>query len=249
MFNVYPAESHSISTNQLAAETEGDSGSRCNVYVTNLPVGVTRKQLAAAFLPYGTVVSTHIILRRKKFPPVGFVQFSTSEMAQHAIAQMDGQEVAGCRVSVRLAHRDKDKGIRAKPCTRLFVANLSPKIPEPELQLLFGKYGSIRWMRMLRSKGAALVEFVDLASATAAKAALHHSLLQSTGALLEVKFAESDEDRTARQVRRPAAFWRTHRPEGLSATSSSSAPEVYCRRELSGLECPEHRMGPRRHST
>lgn len=43
----------------------------------------------------------------------------------------------------------------AVPASRLFVANLSPKIPEPELRLLFGKYGSIRWMRMLRT-GAAL---------------------------------------------------------------------------------------------
>ncbi len=59
-------------------------------------------------------------------PPVGFVQFTTSVMAQNAMKALDGQTLGGSVLKAKMALRDKDKGVDCKPSANLYICNLPP---------------------------------------------------------------------------------------------------------------------------
>eukprot|EP00667_Euglena_gracilis_P005081 EG_transcript_5117 len=126
-------------------------------------------------------------------------------MAAMAITRLDGVCIEGHHLSVTLAKRDKDKGIANKPCANLYVANLPTKFEEVDLQAIFSTFGPIHSCRILRyqdtglSKGTALIRFERLEDATAAKEALHCCSVGKAALPLEVKYAESKEDRLLRR--------------------------------------------------
>lgn len=75
------------------------------LYVGNLPYNVTNEDLASHFAPAGQVVSANVISdkfsgRSKGF---GFVEMSSDEEAQAAIAQFDGKEFGGRPLKVNIA--------------------------------------------------------------------------------------------------------------------------------------------------
>ena len=71
-------------------------------------------------------------------------------MAQAAITNMDAKSIEGSYISVRLANRDKDKGIHNKPSSNLYVANLPQKVTELDLRIIFSRYGDIHSLRVLK---------------------------------------------------------------------------------------------------
>lgn len=176
-----------------------------NVYVSNMPPAITANKFRILFATFGTIIGARLVKRRKGDAPVGFVQFTLPGMAQAAITAMDGRMVDGTKISVRLANRDKDKGITNKPSSNLYVANLPQKVTELDLRVLFSRYGDIHSLRILKypntgvSKGTALVRFVSIEDATRAKDALHCLPLQGQDLPLEVKFAETKEEKVFRR--------------------------------------------------
>eukprot|EP00667_Euglena_gracilis_P008887 EG_transcript_9009 len=198
----------------------------CNVYVTNLPLTVTLRTFRDAFSQAGVVVSARIVPRRRGFAPVGFVQYVDPSMAQAAIALFDGQSLEGSVLIVALAKRNKDKGIENAPSPRLYVANLPTFYAEQDVAMLFGAFGPIQWLKLVRhrysgaSKGAALVHFATLHAACAAKEAMHYRLME-TGMLLDVKFAESADERLTRTAK------HHHAPTAGPLSPPRSPPESY----------------------
>ena len=81
------------------------------LYVGNLSWGVSDTQLKEIFTPYGTVVSAQVISDRDtgRSKGFGFVEMSTDEEAQAAIAGMHGQVVEGRPLTVNEA-RPKEGG-------------------------------------------------------------------------------------------------------------------------------------------
>uniref|UniRef100_A0A7S1HS41 RRM domain-containing protein n=1 Tax=Eutreptiella gymnastica TaxID=73025 RepID=A0A7S1HS41_9EUGL len=179
-----------------------------NLYVSNLPSTMTQSMFRLMFSSFGTIIGARLVKRRKGDAPIGFVQFTTAEMAQSAIANMDGKQVEGAYISVRLANRDKDKGIHNKPSSNLYVANLPQKVTELDLRIIFSRYGDIHSLRVLKypntgvSKGTALVRFVSIEDATRAKDALHCLPLHGQDLPLEVKYAETKEEKLSRRDNR-----------------------------------------------
>jgi hypothetical protein len=175
-----------------------------NVYVTNLPLTITLKAFRQLLLPFGSIIAARLVPRRKGHPPVGFVQFTASDSAARAVAAMDGREVSGVKLCVTLARRDKDKGVQSRPSPSLYVANLPQKLTEADVHALFSKFGAVQAVRLLRfpdtgaSKGVAIVRYSTVEQAERAKGALHCAPLLPYGAPLEVKFAESKEERLSR---------------------------------------------------
>lgn len=176
-----------------------------NVYVSNLPSSMTASRFRTIFGAFGTIIGARLVKRRKGDAPVGFVQFTVAEMAQAAITAMDGRIFDGAKVSARLANRDKDKGINNKPSSNLYVANLPQKVTELDLRVIFSRYGEIHSLRILKypntgvSKGTALVRFMTVEDATRAKDALHCLPLQGQDLPLEVKYAETKEEKVSRR--------------------------------------------------
>jgi cold-inducible RNA-binding protein len=86
------------------------------LYVGNLGYAVTDSELMQLFQPHGTVESVQIIMDRDTGRSKGFafVEMSSDEEAQAAIAALNGQEVAGRALTVNEA-RPRPEGGRGGP--------------------------------------------------------------------------------------------------------------------------------------
>ncbi len=82
-----------------------------NIYVGNLSRDLTKEQLEAAFAAHGTVERVSIITDRMtgQSRGFGFVEMSSDEEAQAAIAALNGQDLAGRALTVNVA-RPKSEG-------------------------------------------------------------------------------------------------------------------------------------------
>jgi RNA recognition motif-containing protein len=83
------------------------------LYVGNLAYGVTSSALSKLFEAHGTVESAEVIMDRDtgRSKGFGFVEMSTNEEAQAAIAALGGKEVEGRTLTVNEA-RPKTEGGR-----------------------------------------------------------------------------------------------------------------------------------------
>ncbi len=86
-----------------------------NIYVGNLPYGVTDDELRDAFGSYGEVVSINVI--KDKFSGesrgFGFVEMSSDEEAQSAIDGLNGSEFGGRNLKVNQARPREDRSDRS----------------------------------------------------------------------------------------------------------------------------------------
>jgi RNA recognition motif-containing protein len=83
-----------------------------NLYVGNLSFDVDSTALEQLFSDYGTVVSAKVINDRDtgRSKGFGFVEMSTDEEAQKAIAALDGKEHGGRALKVNEAKPREDRG-------------------------------------------------------------------------------------------------------------------------------------------
>ena len=177
-----------------------------NVYIAGLSKKVTEDQLRAHFESYGTILSCRVVHGRPGKSPkgVGFVQYTTPEMAMSAVIQTNNTYLGKSKITVRLAHRDKNKGVQNRPSTNIFVCNLPQWYRDGELYALFSPYGAIKSLVVLddrktgQSKGVGLIRFKRLADSTAAVESLNGWMMEEYDRPLEVKFAE---DTTAKEQR------------------------------------------------
>jgi len=99
---------------------------RGNVFVANLPPDFTDDQLAEAFDPFGMVLSAFVARdpatgKRLRY---GFVDIATERAAKRAVAAMNGTEVDGHKLDVRISERPNSAKKPAKP--RLAVRRAPP---------------------------------------------------------------------------------------------------------------------------
>ena len=75
------------------------------LFVGGLPWKITEDELRNAFAQYGTVESATIIVDRMsgRSKGFGFVEMSTDEEAQAAIAKLNGQDMGGRNIIVNEA--------------------------------------------------------------------------------------------------------------------------------------------------
>ncbi len=85
-------------------------GSR--LYVGNLSYSTTEDKLREAFQPHGNVVSATVLLDRMsgRSRGFGFVEMSSDEEAQKAIAAMNGADVDGRALTVNEARAREEGG-------------------------------------------------------------------------------------------------------------------------------------------
>jgi RNA recognition motif-containing protein len=83
-----------------------------NLYVGNLSYDIDSAMLEGLFAPHGTVESAKVIMDRDtgRSKGFGFVEMSSDEEAQAAIAALDGQEVEGRAMKVNEARPREDSG-------------------------------------------------------------------------------------------------------------------------------------------
>ena len=82
------------------------------LYVGNLAYGVSSSDLEQMFSAHGTVQSAQVIADRDtgRSKGFGFVEMSTDQEAQAAIAAMSGKEMDGRQLTVNEAKPREDRG-------------------------------------------------------------------------------------------------------------------------------------------
>jgi cold-inducible RNA-binding protein len=85
------------------------------LYVGNLKYSVTSAQLQMLLSPFGTVKSAEVIadLQTGRSKGFGFVEMSTEEEAQAAIAGLSGKEHDGRSLTVNLARPREERPARS----------------------------------------------------------------------------------------------------------------------------------------
>jgi RNA recognition motif-containing protein len=82
------------------------------LYVGNLAYSVTDSDLEALFSPHGTVQSAQVIMDRDtgRSKGFGFVEMSSAQEGQAAIAALNDKENGGRRLTVNEARPREDRG-------------------------------------------------------------------------------------------------------------------------------------------
>ncbi|BFN36165.1 RNA recognition motif domain-containing protein [Fidelibacter multiformis] len=87
-----------------------------NIYVGNLPWGVTEEALKTLFSEYGTVDTARVITDRNsgRSKGFGFVEMSNDSDAQEAIEALNGKEMDGRALRVNEARPTADNDSRRR---------------------------------------------------------------------------------------------------------------------------------------
>ncbi|KAF4350376.1 hypothetical protein G4B88_030894 [Cannabis sativa] len=133
-----------------------------NIFIKNLDKGIDCKALHETFSSFGNILSCKIATdvwgHSKGY---GFVQFESEEAAQCAIDKLNGMLFNDKQVFIGpFVRKEKRK------FNNVYVKNFSPTLNEDDLTNIFGEYGSITSVVVMRnergkSKGFGFVNFED----------------------------------------------------------------------------------------
>lgn len=184
-----------------------------NIYVKNLPAGMSDEQVRKLFEPYGAIKS--MFLKESEFGRFGFVCYDDPEnknkeygpaCASKAIEALNEKDMEGSKLVVRCAlsklERDAEKKretIRYKTSKKrcnLFVKNFPATWKKEQIEKLFAQFGEIEKVRLDQGKSGnafAFVCFKEPNDAAKAKQNLHNHNLE--GKTLNICYYEIKEIR------------------------------------------------------
>ncbi|XP_055640019.1 protein sex-lethal isoform X2 [Toxorhynchites rutilus septentrionalis] len=187
----------SSSTSSLSGLNFGPGGNNqigTNLIVNYLPQDMSERELYSMFSTMGPIESCRVMRDFKTGYSYGFgfINFLTEEAAQRAIRCLNGYRVRNKRLKVSYA-RPHGEDIKE---TNLYITNLPRTITEEQLDIIFGKYGTIVQKNILRDKltgqpkGVAFVRFSKREEAQEAISALNNVIPQGGIQPLNVRIAE-----------------------------------------------------------
>ena len=82
-----------------------------NIYVGNLPYGITDESLKDLFSDFGSVSDSNVITDRDtgRSKGFGFIEMPDQAEGEEAIKQLDGKELEGRNIKVNVAKPKEDK--------------------------------------------------------------------------------------------------------------------------------------------
>ncbi|XP_053671205.1 protein sex-lethal-like [Anopheles nili] len=188
----------SSSTSSLTGMNFGTGSSNhagTNLIVNYLPQDMTEREMYAMFSAMGPIESCRLMRDLKQTGysyGFGFVNYLKEDAAQRAIKCLNGYPVRNKRLKVSYARPQSDD-IKE---TNLYITNLPRTITEEQLDIIFGKYGTIVQKNILRDKltgqprGVAFVRFNKREEAQEAISALNNVIPQGGNQPLIVRVAE-----------------------------------------------------------
>ena len=110
---------------------------RGNVFVANLPPDLSEDELAEAFDPFGIVLSAFIARdpetgKRLRY---GFVDIATEKAAKLAVESMNGTQIDGHNLDVRISERPTKASKQKRPAARHPSARPNGESKRPSLKL------------------------------------------------------------------------------------------------------------------
>ncbi|PON67170.1 Polyadenylate binding protein [Trema orientale] len=140
-----------------------------NIFVKNLDKGIDNKALHDTFSTFGNILSCKIATDASgQSKGYGFVQFDNEESAQNAIEKLNGLLLNDKQVFVGPFVRKEERELATEKVkfNNVYVKNFSELTSEDELKKIFGEYGTITSVVVMRdgegkSKGFGFVNFED----------------------------------------------------------------------------------------
>lgn len=197
------------------------------LFVGNLPKDVTADELRLVFSMYGYVADLHVMSgQAKSGASCAFVTYDTNVEADSAVRALHGiykiRQGSGDAVIVRYAKKKEPQHPG-----KVFVGNLPQAVSEQRLRQVFGKYGSIVDLYVIKSKSrsgqrCAFVEYKNKAEGQKAIDAVDHKF-EIDGSKIVARFAPTKKE-PASHASTTASFYASnnefpsyyHSPSGLS---------------------------------
>ena len=153
---------------RIIKSNDFNSSNKQKLYITNFPSNYQTKDLLSLCKEYGTVQSCNIFIDNynKNF---GIVQFSSEKEAKEILYKLDGKEIQGLKLNVKLyqPHKKINSGCN------LYIRNIPLSAKENDLIKIFNKYGKVTSVRIemykkddsMLSKGFGYLSFDNSESA------------------------------------------------------------------------------------
>ncbi|KAJ7946075.1 Polyadenylate-binding protein [Quillaja saponaria] len=152
-----------------------------NIFIKNLDKSIDHKALHDTFSAFGNILSCKVATDSSgQSKGYGFVQFDNEEAAQKAIEKLNGMLMNDKQVYVGpfLRKQERDNVIYNTKFNNVFVKNISDSTTEEELKKIFGEFGPITSVVVMRdgdgkSKCFGFVNFENADDAARAVEALN----------------------------------------------------------------------------
>lgn len=201
-----------LTTDLLEVETTQQLTLTSTLFVKNVSFITTTERLREVFKPLDGFISAKIKMKPDTKKPgeflsmgFGFLEFSSEQHAQAALASMDGYKLDGHELLIRASHKAVDAAEQRRKedevkklagrRTKIIIKNLPFEISKKDIRALFSAYGQLRSVRLPKkfdssTRGFAFADFVTAREAESAMAALKDTHL--LGRRLVLEFAAAD---------------------------------------------------------
>ncbi|KAK1276178.1 Polyadenylate-binding protein 2 [Acorus gramineus] len=140
-----------------------------NIFIKNLDKSIDNKALHETFSAFGNILSCKVAFDHSgQSKGYGFVQFEQEEAAQNAIAKLNGMLLNDKQVFVGpfVRKQERDNATNKIKFNNVFVKNFSELTTEDDLKKIFGEFGTITSVVVMRegdgkSKCFGFVNFED----------------------------------------------------------------------------------------
>uniref|UniRef100_A0A7N0T425 RRM domain-containing protein n=1 Tax=Kalanchoe fedtschenkoi TaxID=63787 RepID=A0A7N0T425_KALFE len=124
-----------------------------NIFIKNLDKSIDHKALLETFSSFGNILSCKVALNFfGQSKGYGFVQFDNELSAQTAIDKLNGMLMNDKQVFVEpyVRKQERESALDKSKFNNVFVKNLSQTATEEDLQKVFGEFGSISSVAVMK---------------------------------------------------------------------------------------------------
>lgn len=206
---VKPAD-RKLDTSELAPPAEGELlPIHASIFVKNLSFGTPLRSLSNLFetLP-GFEMAQIKTKANGQSMGYGFVEFRTLTQAQAAISALDGHELDGHALQLKISNRGVSEAPKARGSTKIIIKNIPFETTKKDIRELFGSFGQLRSVRVPKKFNRQLRGFAFADFATPEEA--EHAMASLTGAHLlgrrmVMEYAEADAEDPEEEIARQEA--------------------------------------------
>ncbi|KAL2455601.1 Polyadenylate-binding protein 2 [Abeliophyllum distichum] len=126
-----------------------------NIFIKNLDKEIDHKALHETFSSFGNVLSCKVATDASgQSKGYGFVQFTSEEAAQQAMEKLNGMLLNGKQVYVGpfVRKQERDISVNKTKFTNVFVKNMSEETTEEDLRKIFGEFGLLTSVVVMRNE-------------------------------------------------------------------------------------------------
>ena len=212
---------------EVEAEPVSDNAT---LFVKNLNFATSEDSLRDHFAAVGPVQSVSVARKRNMKDPAkplsmgfGFVSFETTALAQDCIRRLQGSELEGHKLELKMSHRESEPAtheVKKKSAkwskqtgAKILVRNIPFEATKREVEELFKTFGEIKMLRLPKKTGGSRgahrgFGFVEFATKDDARRAFDALCLSTHlyGRRLVLEWAEDDESVEALRKRTSEHF-------------------------------------------